>query len=256
MKNLKILSANVDHHKDFVKRKIKIKTNFSKKNHDFYMLQEIFSINDVKYITPDNYFYLPPSPYGNTIISKVKSEKYFTVDLKGVDAICGFYNFDCHRYLLISTHFTWGTAKESERIENAYKLEQAIRDIVPFDANKDKNEIYTILAGDLNATPDSQTIRYLIGKECYNNSATQYTDPFEKSKGYNYTSSYKNKYFIRTAKENLFNLPKYIPERRIDYILLRGFAHGRVGAALSTKVHTNNDYLFSDHYPISVKIFC
>lgn len=254
-KYIKILSSNLDHNPDFVTRKEIIKKTFANNNFDFYALQEIDNIEDIKYILPNNYNYLKPTKGGNTIISKTKAIKSYTVKLGDVDAICGLYNLGCHTFLVISTHFTWGTGKEQLRLENAYTLNKFIEKISPLDANKSKNEIYTILAGDLNSEPDHTTIRYLTGKDTYRKSSTQFTDPFASFKE-NFTSSNKNKFFIRTAKENNFLYPELIPDRRIDYILLRGFAHGRVGAGYDPIIHNKEPYLYSDHYPISIKVIC
>jgi len=254
-KYLTILSSNLDHNPDFITRKEKIKKTFSEYNFDFYTLQEIDKIKDIEYIIPKNYHYLKPTKGGNTIISKTKAIKSYTIKLGDVDAISGLYNLGCHTFLVISTHFTWGTGKEYARLENAYKLNKFIDKIAPLDANRSTNEIYTILAGDLNAEPDHSSIRYLTGKESYLKSSTQFTDPFENYNN-NHTSSNKNKFFIRTAKENNFLYPKLIPNRRIDYILLRGFAHGRVGAGFDPITHNKEPFLYSDHYPISVKVIC
>jgi len=254
-KYIKILSSNLDHNPDFVTRKEIIKKTFTNNNFDFYALQEIDNIKDIKYILPNSYHYLKPTKGGNTIISKKKAIKSYTVKLGDVDAIRGLYDLGCHTFLVISTHFTWGTGKEQLRLENAYILNKFIEQKAPLDANKSKNVIYTILAGDLNAEPDHKTIRYLTGKDTYRKSSTQFTDPFAYCKE-NFTSSNKNKFFIRTAKENNFLYPELIPDRRIDYILLRGFAHGRVGAGYDPITHNKEPYIYSDHYPISIKVIC
>lgn len=255
MKKINFLSSNIDRFEDLPQRIDKIKKALNNKLYDFYLLQEIYDDKDLKYITPKNYYYLPVSKCGNSIISKVKPNNSFVIDLDDVDAICGQYMINNHKFQIISTHFTWGTAKENKRLENAYKLDMEIAKTTPFYLNHEKQEIFTILGGDLNSEPDSATLRFLLGKDIYKGHSTQYIDSFLVDNKNIYTSTPKNKYFIRTALNNNFPNPKLLPERRIDYILSRGYNYGRVGSPLGSKIlSTDPIYYYSDHYPIEAEI--
>ena len=123
MKNIKFLSSNIDRYEDLPKRIDKIKKAFNNKLYDFYLLQEIYDDNDLKYITPKNYYSLPVSNCGNSIISRIKPNNSFVIDLEEVDAICAQYDINGNNFQVISTHFTWGTARENKRVENAYRLD-------------------------------------------------------------------------------------------------------------------------------------
>ena len=255
MKKIKILSSNIDRYEDLPQRIDKIKKAFNNKLYDFYLLQEIYDDNDLKYITPKNYYSLPVSKCGNSIISRIKPNNSFVIDLEEVDAICGQYDINGNNFQVISTHFTWGTARENKRVENAYRLDMEIAKTTPFYLNHEKQDIFTILGGDLNSEPDSATLRFLLGKDLYKGYSTQYIDSFSGANKNIYTSSPKNKYFIRTALNNNFPNPKMLPERRIDYILSRGYNYGRVGSPLRSKIlSTDPIYYYSDHYPIEAEI--
>jgi endonuclease/exonuclease/phosphatase family metal-dependent hydrolase len=255
MNKITFLSSNIDRYEDLPQRIDKIKQTFANKLYDFYLLQEIYDDKDLKYITPDDYYSLPVSICGNSIISKFKPIKSSVIDLGEVDAISAHYDVRGNIFQVVSTHFAWGTAKEHKRIENAYNLDMELSKTTPFYLNHEKQDIFTIIGGDLNSEPDSATLRFLLGKDIYKGYSTQYIDSFSKDNISKYTSSPKNKYFIRTALNNNFPNPEMLPERRIDYILSRGYNYGRVGSPIKSQILSDDPaYYYSDHYPIEAEI--
>lgn len=129
---------------------------------------------------------------------------------------------------LACTHLTWGGDQEHTRLDEARNIERFV---------KERKADVTILAGDFNTLPENDTIRYLTGKAAATNGTNTYwVDAWEASKQTDgATSSPNNKYAHVTAAAHDINNAMHIPDRRIDYIMTRGWAYGKPGHP--TKVH-------------------
>jgi endonuclease/exonuclease/phosphatase family metal-dependent hydrolase len=129
---------------------------------------------------------------------------------------------------LACTHLTWGGDKEHVRLDEARNIERVA---------KERNADVTILAGDLNTLPDHDAIRHLTGKAASTHGDhTYWVDAWEASKQTGgATSCPANKYAHVTAAANGIDNALYLPDRRIDYIMARGWAYGKPG--YPTEVH-------------------
>ena len=129
---------------------------------------------------------------------------------------------------LACTHLTWGGDKEHIRLDEARNIERVA---------KERKADITILAGDFNTLPDHDTMRHLTGKAAATHGANTYwVDAWEASKQTGgATSTPANKYSHVTAAANGIHNALYIPDRRIDFIMTRGWAYGKPGHP--TEVH-------------------
>jgi len=139
-----------------------------------------------------------------------------------------------------SVHQPWGGLHEVLRLHAAEKIEAAFRDRAGCDVEH--------IAGDFNAEPGSASIRYLTGATPDRGRVAQWTDAWAYAgEGDGYTSSPENPYARIVGMEHGFVDPRMLPERRIDYIFTRGYAHGRAGTALRSFVH--RDGIGGEPYP-------
>ena len=154
-----------------------------------------------------------------------------------------------------STHLSWGSHNEGKRLRQIQDIERLARQA---DLHSTSDLIH-VLCGDLNAQPHSSTIRYITGLDPdRNDESTLWVDAWDTAeKAPGYTSSNENPMGIDTALSVGISNPAWIPNRRIDYILTRGFAYGRPGSPISVKL-LDRPYLGeygSDHYGIVANLW-
>lgn len=266
MKKKKIMQVNIlnkiDEFTD--KRDILIREKIIVEKPDFITIQEgnlnrvekiientdykiaSFSRSEESVVTRKNYFVR--SKY-----QPKREDKKFTISV---------IETECHNFAITSIHQPWGSGKESLRVQSILEIEQAVKSfasIEPFriDENGDEgNKIIGILGGDFNAEYLADSMQFLFGNRVIDGNSTLYRDAFElNSSEENSTVSLKNKFARSTANENGLN--GWLPERRIDYILSRGWAYGRPGAFSSYKIIGNEkNKEFSDHYGIVAEFEC
>jgi len=157
------------------------------------------------------------------------------------------------RFFVVSAHLAWGSGREAARLSQAIEMDRIISEhasLEPFRVGG--NQVVGIIGGDLNAEPASASIRFLTGLGVENGISTLWTDSWCRGEGAGITSSAKNPLAARTAMTSAgIEHVSDIPERRIDYILVRGYAYGRTGAPTHTKlIGTPDDErsVISDHY--------
>lgn len=135
-----------------------------------------------------------------------------------------------HTIRSCSVHQPWGGLQEALRIQAAVRIEEEFEKRVRCDVEH--------IAGDFNAEPGAASIRYLTGATPVGERAAQWTDAWVHSgEGDGHTSSPVNPYVRIVGAKHGFADPRMLPERRIDYIFLRGYVHGNVGTPLRTFVH-------------------
>ena len=157
------------------------------------------------------------------------------------------------RFLIVSAHLAWGSGREAARLSQSMQMDRIIGEhasLEPFRTGG--NQVVGVIGGDLNAEPTASSIRYLTGLGVENGSSTLWTDAWCRGEGQGITSSAKNPLAARTALSSSgIELVGDIPERRIDYILVRGYAYGRTGAPVYTKLFgtpEGDGSVVSDHY--------
>jgi len=147
---------------------------------------------------------------------------------------------------LITTHLTWGSFAEGERLAQARQLDR-------YAARHESPEMATVLTGDFNATPQSATLRYLTGLDADPlGRSTYWADAWTAGIGDGITSDPQNPHAATTAAHVGITRPELVPSRRIDFILTRGYAHGRPGsplAAANIGQHAT-PIVPSDHYGV------
>lgn len=124
--------------------------------------------------------------------------------------------------LVASAHLFWGEKSEHTRLRQAVTLDQEISRIL-------SNEMApACLGGDLNSLPQSSTIRYLTGLESCEGQSAQWADAYAIAGiGDGVTSTSANPWARVTAERHGFLDTYALPDRRIDYIMVRGYPHGR-----------------------------
>lgn len=149
---------------------------------------------------------------------------------------------------LVSAHFAWGSHSEPERLKQAETI-----DSLAIAINADEPGI-VLLAGDLNAEPDYRSIRYLHGKDLSADGlkSTLWTDAWVTAgtPANEYTSKHSTNAQGRvTAFQVGISYPGFLPDRRIDYIMTRGWNYGREGSPVSFGfiASSHEDVTLSDH---------
>ena len=168
----------------------------------------------------------------------------------------GFVTIFDQAFLVSSAHLTWGTGKENVRLREVIAIEKLYLQYTELDPFRTENRTIGILCGDLNTEPDSASIRFLKGLGVENNMSTMWTDSWVLGNGPGITSSSKNVLAKRTATSVGLERGN-LPERRIDYVMVRGFAYSRPGEILSSKLvgdHNTLESACSDHYGILTEI--
>lgn len=152
--------------------------------------------------------------------------------------------------LVISAHLTWGGTGAGARLDEC-------RGIVGWVDEKlgvSESERPAVLCGDLNAEPHHEAVRYLTGATAHQPD-TLWTDawvrPAEPTDP-GWTSSPLNRYARHTARiarsgRDAVVRDDMLPPRRIDYIMSRGWRHGRRFTPYNTRVV---DRGMSDHYAV------
>ncbi|MEE2570990.1 endonuclease/exonuclease/phosphatase family protein [Janibacter sp. G349] len=152
--------------------------------------------------------------------------------------------------LFLGARPSWKFTDEAARVEQALfvtELEERRRQVAP-----------TILAGDFDAAPDQDCIRFYTGKSAVNGRSAAFRDTFaiagDGTPGYTWTTD--NPWVARTVVDGQGIVPNYFVQephhRRIDYV----FAGSTENHGLVESVITNSKVVFaeyptaSDHYGV------
>jgi endonuclease/exonuclease/phosphatase family metal-dependent hydrolase len=189
--------------------------------------------------------------------------KYKTLESGYLDTKLGDYgtiaytvlDTDHRPTLVITAHLQWRGDREYDRLTQA----EAINDF----AVKKELEIIekynstpiVVLAGDFNTEPKSQTIAYLTGKYARDNkSQTYWVDSWDflRKEDSGFTTSPKFNHLAKDIASRHVYDPDLVPSRRIDYIMVKGWAYGNPGHPLGIEllgdVPRGGKPLPSDHY--------
>jgi endonuclease/exonuclease/phosphatase family metal-dependent hydrolase len=138
------------------------------------------------------------------------------------------------------THLNWKFDEGHVREAQVREIVQRIASVVPADA------FPAVLVGDFNAEPDSDEIRFLRGLTALGNAKrVYYQDAFalagDGTPGYTF------------ARRNTFAAPLREPDRRIDYVFVRGRDERMRGEPLEARVCFESDAdgcFASDHFGV------
>jgi endonuclease/exonuclease/phosphatase family metal-dependent hydrolase len=189
------------------------------------------------------------TPLESPKLPEIKLPKAIGRTLVGVTTVDGV------KIVLISSHSPWGGNTEGVRLKHNEVIDR-LADEVAYHAGAQ----LTILGADLNAEPDYRSIRYLLGRDLASDgsSATLWTDAWGSvgSPENEITISAKSNELAsgianRTGAVNSLA----VPDRRIDYLMTRGWNYGRRGGFLSFERLTHPQGLeVSDHYGLVAEV--
>jgi endonuclease/exonuclease/phosphatase family metal-dependent hydrolase len=156
-------------------------------------------------------------------------------------------------WTVLSVHLSWGAANEGLRLQQARAIE-AIGAHAAIDP-----DAVVVIGGDFNALPDSATLRYLHGLDPdADGGSTQWVDAWDTAgDGPGITSDPLNIHADATARNVGITRPDLLPARRIDFVLVRGYAYGRPGCPLEAHLVGDDATAStpSDHYGISTLLW-
>lgn len=152
---------------------------------------------------------------------------------------------------ITTAHLAWGSKSEGTRLGQVRQLDELAEAVSGRHAR-----MAQVLCGDFNTLPDSATLRYLTGLDpASDGSSTQWVDAWKVTRPdeLGITSDPENPHAAATAASvGILDVAR-LPKRRIDFMLVRGYAYGRPGSPLHTElVGTGADGagVPSDHYGI------
>lgn len=258
------LSSNTAFYKDRVKAVIH---EASKKSVDVLLLQEIAQTekDTIRNLTQQagyEYFHIssaitPRQPgavgSGTGIFSRYPLTNSDEMNLTAMaGATKGAYatvTFNGHHILLMSVHLLRGAENGYIRLKQATLIEEtAVR------LAHDKGR--AVIGGTLNDIPDGDSVRYFKGRKASNEIKSAFwIDATEGSKIEDAPTSRYNSILGREAAENSsIQFPELIPERKVDYLLTRGWVYGTVGMPLDPELfgisHSKEGLGVSDHYGV------
>ena len=127
----------------------------------------------------------------------------------------------CGRVPLFVTHLSWKLHQASLRMRQVRVIAEEVASFAPAAG------FPPILLGDFNAEPDADEIRYLKGLHVHEGTSVYFTDAFGAAgEGPGYTF----------ARRNPFALLAHEPNRRLDYVFVRGPDRSSRGEVLSARV--------------------
>lgn len=156
--------------------------------------------------------------------------------------------------LVITSHLSWGVANEYQRLQEAIDINKLAKEL-----SKDVPDAVIVLAGTMNTTPDSDTIRFLTGKLAMKDANNFWTDCWaETETTLGETQTPRNLWISIPAKATGTFDTSRIPKRRLDYIFVNDWVFGQTGSPMSSKIcfaeplgfGIHPDAPVSDHYGV------
>lgn len=149
-----------------------------------------------------------------------------------------------------SAHLPWGGRAENLRLEAAMTISEAL--------DERGGVAGCVLGGDFNALEESASIRYLTGVQPVGERTAQWTDSWRVAGvGCGHTSSPENPLATRVGMNHGFMEPYLLPDRRIDYVFVQGYANGGYLTPLEVKVvrrARGAAFYPSDHWAVMAKL--
>jgi len=153
----------------------------------------------------------------------------------------------CGRVPVFVTHLDWELHRGQVRRRQVFAIAQKIAELAP--TSESATRFPPILMGDFNAEPDSDEIRFLRGLTPIEGRTVYFADCFQVagdgSPGYTF------------ARDNPYAAIVCEPNRRLDYVFVRGPDRQLRGEPLSARVVANRPtggVFPSDHYGVLAEI--
>jgi len=236
---------------------------------DVLMLQEVLDIefNAARYIADELGY--SGIQYGDFVTHSFNKEQYGCVTLSRkpfddfavlhepaeginiVPSVATIFTLNGVKWSFINNHFAWGSRAEHRRLTQAKMNTEYAR------ARKSESlDSVIVMAGDLNAVPEASSIRYLDGLDTFDSDSDLWVDAWKTCGLPSNEMTTRNDNYLahRTARGVGISYPEMIPERRIDYIKVYGWAYGRNGCPINFgrwgDSISQKDIHASDHYGI------
>lgn len=156
-------------------------------------------------------------------------------------------------FVAVSVHAPWGGSNEPARVHAVQLVDAAVRDWLASGAYEG-----AVIAGDFNAEPDAESIRYLTASAVVDGRGAHWVDAWALcGQGPGTTSSAENPWALRVAAAHV-EIPELIMDRRIDYVFVYGWAYGRKLTPLACTVHERREHGGSnpsDHWAVSAALY-
>lgn len=265
---LRVASLNLSNNTAFYNDRVKaVIFEANKKDVDVLLLQEIAqnekeSIKNLALQAGYEYSYVSPSvvvrQHGSVGSSTGIFSRYPMVNADEMNltaltgATRGAYatvEFNGHYIFVLSVHLLRGAENGYIRLKQATLLEEtASRQAL--DRGK------AIVGGTFNDVPDGDSVRYLKGLKASNEiksafwiDATDGSDIQDTP-----TTRYNSLLGRESAENNDIPFPELIPERKVDYLLVRGWVYGSIGMPMNPELfgisHSKEGLGVSDHYGV------
>lgn len=276
---LRIATINLMHNPvKFDERLTLLKNDISKINPDVLCLQELQTNSQINMLellmdelgfkyghagsdVPDKY---SKARFANAILTNIENVSFTDIPLgvagtgtqyaSGVIANFKRNEKDVH---VFSVHLAWGGDNEHLRFHQANIIAREADRLTVKGVNP-----VVVLAGDLNAEPDSETLQYLYGKRIGSlQKGTYWVDAWKLhgDDANSVTNDPQMPLGQLTARRVGIQFSSLIPKRRIDYILTHGWTHGRQGSPLTfhrwADAEKYKTLTASDHYGIMSDIY-
>jgi endonuclease/exonuclease/phosphatase family metal-dependent hydrolase len=163
--------------------------------------------------------------------------------------------------LAISAHLSWGVFNEYQRLQESIDINNLARSLTKLNPGA-----LTVFGGSMNATPESDSVRFMTGKMAIEASENFWVDCWDHcnlDEEGGETQTPRNVWSKFMAGNNgTFDTGK-LPKRRIDYIFVRDWVFGQTGSPISSKVAfaeplgSGNyaDATVSDHYGVEAILY-
>lgn len=154
--------------------------------------------------------------FGNAILTRYKILDSRTFRLPGADSgetrslLYALLETPWGRLPVFVTHLNWKLHHGGVRVKQAVYVAERIFVLAPVEADV----LPPVLMGDMNADPGTDEIRYLKGQHVIDGRSVYFADVWEYAEpvGAGYTFARDNAYALKNGE----------PNRRIDYIFVRG----------------------------------
>jgi endonuclease/exonuclease/phosphatase family metal-dependent hydrolase len=154
--------------------------------------------------------------FGNAILTRHEILETATFPLPGADSgetrslLYALLDTPWGRLPVFVTHLNWKLHHGSVRVKQAAYAAERIFALAPVEADL----LPPILMGDFNAGPSADEIRYLRGEHAIDGRSIYFADAWDYAElaGAGYTYARNNAYALKNGE----------PNRRIDYIFVRG----------------------------------
>lgn len=279
---LRIATLNLLHSPKRLRERLEHLASLLKhENIDFLCLQEVPSPERVGFYVGDVLGYklglhhkavggLKDEKYGNVTLSRYPIAPIDPKRLNAANIAVGWgipplvtgSQVEGRPVYIINAHFDWGPGGEARRLRQA--SDSDLMGQVLFErgglSTDRKTRPVVVLAGDLNAVPETRTMRYLRGLDMnLDNASTLWLDAWveagvEKESHTTGDPTYFSQETFKSVGE--IYRPQNTPLRRIDYIMTFGWSYGNAGQPVGIRRFGQEtffdpelgDLTVSDHY--------